>query len=121
VTSSTHRKRRGAATQALAAEWFRNHGFPYCTDAGAGRIGRDLLNLIGLAGEIKARSDFNPLAWVRQALANADGDVPFVIVRCNGQGSATVADWPVILRLEDFTRLVRLAGYGDPISDEETA
>jgi hypothetical protein len=121
VTSSPHRKRRGAATQAIAAEWFRNHGFPYATDAGAGRIGRDLLNLIGLAGEIKARSDFNPLAWVRQALANADGDVPFVIVRCNGQGSATVADWPVIVRLEDFTRLVRLAGYGDPISDEETA
>jgi hypothetical protein len=25
------------------------------------------------------------------------------------------------VRLEDFTRLVRQAGYGDPISDEETA
>jgi len=110
----TARKRRGAATQAIAAEWFRGHGFPYCTDAGAGRTGRDLLNLIGMAGEVKARTAFEPLAWVRQASANADGDLPFVLLRCNGQGPAALADWPVLLRLEDFTTLVRAAGYGDP-------
>lgn len=112
--TSTHRKARGSATQGIAAAWWRGHGFPYCTDAGAGRTGRDLLNLIGLAGEVKARANFNPLAWIRQAKSNAAGDLPFVLLRCNGQGEKTVADWPVLLRLEDFTRLVRAAGYGDP-------
>lgn len=110
----TARKARGAATQAIAAAWFRARGFPFCTDAGAGRTGRDLLNLIGLAGEVKARTKFDPLAWIRQAVAAADGDLPFVLIRCNGQGEKTIGDWPVILRLEDFTTLVRAAGYGDP-------
>lgn len=107
------RKDRGVRTQVLAAEWFRERGFPYCTDAGAGRQGRDLLNQIGLAGEIKARASFEPLAWIRQAKANAGGDLPYVLFRCNGQGPASIADWPVLLRLEDFTSLVRAAGYGD--------
>lgn len=112
--TAASRKARGSETQAEAAAWFRGHGFPYATDAGAGRQGRDLLNLIGLACEVKARADLQPLAWVRQAQANADGDLPFVLFRCNGQGPAAVADWPVLLRLEDFTALVRAAGYGDP-------
>jgi len=112
--TTPHRKRRGMATQAIAAAWFRDHGFPYATDAGAGRPGRDLLNLIGLAPEVKARAGFNPLAWVRQAVAAAAGDLPFVLLRCNGQGPQSVEDWPVIVRLQDFTALVRAAGYGDP-------
>jgi hypothetical protein len=107
------RKQRGATTQALAAEWFRGHGFPFCTDAGAGRSGRDLLNMIGLAGEVKARTAFQPLAWLRQAEDAADGDLPFVILRCNGQGPKAIGDWGVLLRLDDFTGLVRAAGYGD--------
>jgi hypothetical protein len=108
------RTRRGAETQAVAAAWYRDHGFPYCTDAGAGRAGRDLLNMVGLAGEVKARRDFVPISWLRQAARNAAGDVPFVLLRCDGQGPAAVADWPVITRNEDWTRLVRAAGYGDP-------
>lgn len=100
-------------TQALAAEWFRRNGFPYATDAGPGRGGRDILNMPGCAPEVKARSNFEPLAWVRQAVANADGDLPFVVMRCVGQGPATIDDWPVILRLDDFTALLRFAGLGD--------
>lgn len=118
LVTSPSRKHRGINTQSLAAEWFRRHGFPFCTDAGSGRSGRDLLNLIGLAGEVKARKGFDPLAWVRQAVASAAGDLPFVLFRCNGQGPKSIADWPVLLRLEDFTALVRAAGYGDPINPE---
>ena len=114
---TAHRKARGSATQVLAAEWFRNRGFPYCTDAGSGRTGRDLLNMPKLAGEVKARTDFSPLAWVRQAKANADGDLPFVLLRCNGQGPATLPDWPVLVRLADFTDLLRRAGFGTPLEE----
>lgn len=112
--TSPNRKSRGMATQAHVAAWFRDHGFPYATDAGAGRSGRDVLNLIGLACEVKARAGFQPLAWIKQAVKTAAGDLPFVVFRCNGQGEKTAGDWPVLLRLEDFTALVRAAGYGDP-------
>jgi hypothetical protein len=30
-----------------------------------------------------------------------------VVLRCNGQGPASVGDWPVLLGLEDVTELVR--------------
>jgi hypothetical protein len=108
------RKTRGMKTQALIAEWFRARGFPFATDAGAGRGGRDVLNLVGLACEVKARAGFEPLAWVKQAAKATDGDLPFVAFRCNGQGPAAIGDWPVLVRLEDFTALIRAAGYGDP-------
>ena len=70
--------------------------------------------MVGLAPEVKARRDFDPTGWVRQAAANADGDLPFVILRPNGMGPASIELWPVILRVVDFTTLIRAAGYGEP-------
>ena len=107
----TTRKSRGAQTQALAAAWFRDHGWRYATDAGAGRAGADLINTPGLAVEVKARRDWSPLAWCRQA-AQTPG-LPLVIARPDGAGPASIADWPVIMRLEDATTLLGQAGYGD--------
>lgn len=111
--TSPHRKRRGAETQRTVAAYFAGNGWPYCTDAGAGRSGSDLLGVPGLAVEVKARRDFRLLEWLRQAKKGAAG-VPLVIHRPDGMGPATVADWPVTLRLEDAVRLIRAAGYGDP-------
>jgi hypothetical protein len=108
------RKARGMKTQALVAEWLATRGFPFATDAGAGRQGRDILNTIGLAIEVKARRDLSLPAWLRQAVKTAAGDIPAVIHRPDGFGEASMADWPVTMRLEDWTRLVRAAGYGDP-------
>jgi hypothetical protein len=115
------RKARGSESQNVVAAWFARRGFPYALAAGAGRPGRDITGMLALAPEVKARAKFDPLAWVRQARANAGPDLPFVVFRCNGQGPTTVADWPVLLRLEDFTALLRQAGYGDPLAEEQTA
>ena len=112
--TSQHRKHRGYATQALVADWFARHGHPFATPAGAGRQGRDVLGTLGLAIEVKARRDLSPMAWLRQAASTAAGDLPCVVFRCDGQGEAALPDWGVLLRLEDFTRLTRAAGYGDP-------
>lgn len=98
-------------TQALVAQWAHDNGFVFAVSTGAGRQGRDILNTPGLSIEVKGRADFNPLAWVRQAVAAADGDLPFVVLRCNGQGPKNLYDWPVILRLGDMTELLRSAGY----------
>ena len=110
---SPTRKRRGAETQRVVALYMAAHGWPYASDAGAGRSGSDILGVPGLAIEVKARADFSPLAWMRQAASGGPG-LPLVVHRPNGVGPACVADWPVTLRLEDVVTLLRAAGYGDP-------
>lgn len=105
------RKQRGAATQHILARWFQARGWPYAESTGAGRTGSDLTGMPGLACEIKARAGFSPLAWIRQARAGGTG-LPFVVLRCNGQGEAAVGEWPVLLRLGQFTELLTAAGYG---------
>jgi len=108
------RKARGSETQNLAAQWYRERGWPFVESTGAGRSGRDLVGMPGLAPEVKARRDFNPLAWLRQAAANASTDLPFVLFRPDGMGEKSIGQWGVLLTNEDFTRLLRDAGYGDP-------
>lgn len=76
--------------------------------------------MTGLAPEVKAQSALNLAGWLKQARRNAGDDVPFVVHRLNGTGPASMANWAVIMRLEDFTALIRWAGYGEPpLSDGE--
>lgn len=119
MATNASRKARGSETQNAAAAWYRDNGFPYCESAGAGRQGRDLLGMPGLAGEVKARADLAPMAWLRQAEAAANGDLPFVLWRPNGFGTMTIPLWGVFLRNGDFTRLIREAGYGIPVGAAE--
>jgi hypothetical protein len=114
MATNRTRKARGAETQNMIAHWFKGHGWPFAESAGAGRVGRDVLGMPGLAPEVKARADFTPLAWLRQAKAAASTDLPFVVWRPNGMGFASIQNWGVMLTLEDFTALLRDAGYGDP-------
>ena len=62
---SNSRKVRGAETQRLVAAYWNENGWPWATDAGAGRSGSDLLNTPGLKAEVKARRDLNLAAWLR--------------------------------------------------------
>lgn len=107
------RKRRGAQTQALVADFLKANGWRYATDAGAGRQGIDILGCPGLAIEVKARRDLNLTGWLKQATANADEALPLVVHRPDGYGPASIADWPVTFRLEDAVQLLRAAGYGE--------
>ncbi|MGH3381343.1 MAG: hypothetical protein ACRDP6_42090 [Actinoallomurus sp.] len=115
--TSQYRKRRGAETQRLTAAAWRGDGWPFCEDAGAGRNGKDLLGTPGLSVEIKARRDFSPLAWMKQA-AGEDG-IPIVVMRPDGAGPASVDNWPAFIRHADLRRLLRLAGYGNPLEEPE--
>lgn len=108
---SQHRKHRGYRTQKLVAAWFAAHGWPFAESTGASRQGADVTGTPDIAVEVKARADLNPLAWIRQAETAADGRLPIVIFRCNGQGE-NVADYPALIRTSDLTRLLQEAGYG---------
>lgn len=106
------RKHRGLRTQKVIAEYLALNGWPYAESTGAGRTGNDITGTPGLAIEIKARTGFNPMAWVKQAAANPG--LPLVMFRPNGMGETTTASWPCIIRLADLITLLRDAGYGTP-------
>jgi hypothetical protein len=114
MSPNISRKRRGAQTQHVVAEWFQRHGWPYAESTGAGRTGADLTGLGSLCCEVKARADFDPMAWIRQAGKHKKypDDLPFVVWRPNGYGPQTVGEWPVMLRLDEFTALLHEAGHG---------
>lgn len=112
--SVTSAKRRGAATQKAVATYLAGNGWEWATDCGAGRTGNDILNVPGLCVEVKARKDFAPMAALRQAATGGSG-LPLFVYRPPGAGLATVADWPATLRLADLVRVLRGAGYGDPL------
>lgn len=114
------RKRRGQRTQNVVADWFRDRGWPHAESAGAGRAGVDVLGLPGLAAEVKARRELALKKWLEQAAAHQDmgghGPLPFVVHRPDGLGEVNMHHWPVTMRLEDFTRLLHEAGYGDEVT-----
>ena len=112
------RKHRGMRSQKVVAEWFQKSGFPYAESAGAGRSGSDVIGVPGLKIEVKARNAFSPLAWLKQAKTAPGEGLPFVVFRCDGQGEANVGEWAVLARLDDFTEVIRSAGFGDPVDND---
>ena len=119
--SSQSRKHRGYRTQKVAAEWFAANGWEFAESTGAGRSGVDVTGMPGLAVEVKARREFSPVAWLKQATAERRLGLPLVVFRPDGFGEASVHKWGVLLTLEDATRLLRLAGFGDPLVEDEEA
>lgn len=103
---------RGRKTQELLAEYYRQNGWPDAEAVAASLPGRDIKNMLGLAPEVKATERESFPAAVRQARANSDGDVPYVIYRPRGYGPERIDEWLVIMRLDDHVMLVREAGYG---------
>lgn len=123
---SQHRKHRGMRTQKLIAQYLAARGWPYADTAGAGRPGSDITGTIDIAVEVKARTGFNPLAWVRQAETGAKQEraprLPFAVMRCNGQGEDP-SQYITLIRFGQFVNLLQEAGYGDgvPLNDDGTA
>lgn len=111
-----YRKERGRQTEHLVARAFAEDGWPYAEATGAGSPGRDIKGVLGVAVEVKARAGFEPMANLRQAVANAGGDIPLVVMRPVGGGPSNIDDWPTFLTFGQARALLRLAGYGEPLS-----
>jgi hypothetical protein len=103
------RKTRGMKTQALiAADLCEENIYPFATDAGPGRPGKDVLGTPGVSIEVKARADFNPVASLRQATSNAeDGETPIVVVRMNGQGPAHIDEWVAFTTWKEMKEFIK--------------
>jgi len=114
--SSQHRKHRGYASQAIVAKYLKQHGFPFAESTGAGRQGSDVTGTPGIDWEIKARTDFNPSAVMKQLAERAqEGVLPVAVLRLNGQGEASVENWVGVVPFGVLVRLIREAGFGDPL------
>ena len=109
-----HRKDRGLRTERVVAaylsQWWRS--------AGVGRgAGKDITN-VPFDVEVKARSAFQPLEWLRQASKRADGKcLPFVVCRMNGQGE-DASEYLAFMRFADLVQLL-LPIYGDIHTDSD--
>jgi hypothetical protein len=92
----------------IAADLRDDGIYPFATDAGAGRPGRDILGTPGVSIEVKARADFNPVAALRQAQLNTiDNETPIVVVRMNGQGPAHINEWVAFTTWKDMKEFIK--------------
>lgn len=111
------RRERAHATETTVSAWFQARGWPHAEPVGAGRAGTDVTGMPGLVVEVKARRDFRPVEWLKQhvttpSVATSQKPLPFVVWRPDGMGPAAVGSWGVMMRLDDFTALLKEAGYG---------
>jgi hypothetical protein len=91
---------------AYLSQWWRS--------ASIGRgSGKDIHN-VPFDIEVKARSDFQPLAWLKQVEKRAavPDELPIVVVRMNSQGE-DAAKYLAFMRFQDLVQLLLKAGYGD--------
>ena len=116
---SQHRKHRGYRTQRVVAERFAANGFPHAEPVGAGRAGSDIVGLVGIDIEVKARRGLNIKALMDQLDERAqDGVLGIGVIRPDGMGEANVGKWPAVMCLDDLIPLLRAAGYGLPPEEE---
>jgi hypothetical protein len=108
---ANHRKHRGYRTQKVIADYLKQW-WAYADTAGAGRQGEDILNIPTISIEVKARSDFQPLAWIKQAEANSNHKLPLVIMRCNGQGE-DAGEYLAFARVKDIMPIIHQAAPTD--------
>ena len=115
---SQSRKHRGYRSQRVVAERFAANGFPHAEPVGAGRAGTDILGLVGIDVEVKARRDLNLVGLMKQLDARAkDGILGIGVIRPDGMGETTVGMWPAVICLDDLIALLRAAGYGTPLEE----
>ncbi len=115
---SQARKHRGYRSQRVVAERFADNGFPHAEPVGAGRAGSDIVGLVGIDVEVKARRDLNLVGLMKQLDARAkDGVLGIGVVRPDGMGETTVGMWPAVMCLDDAIALLRAAGYGTPMEE----
>ena len=113
--ASQARKHRGFRTERVVAQYLST----VWSGATVGRgNGKDIVN-VPFDAEVKSRTGFQPLAYLRQLKARTDksGELGFGVLRLNGQGE-NAEDYACIIRLGDLLPLLQLK-YGH-IDNEPT-
>ena len=94
--ASQHRKHRGFRTERVVAQYLSTVWPSACVGRGSGK---DIVN-VPFDAEVKSRSGFQPLAYMKQlkARTSISGELGFACLRLNGQGESA-EDYACIIRL----------------------
>ena len=107
---SQSRKHRGFRTERVVATYLQQ----WWAGAAVGRgNGKDIVN-VPFDLEIKARTQFNPMEWLRQSRKRTEknGELNAVVCRMNGQGE-DAAEYLAFVKFSDLVALLVKAGYTD--------
>ena len=106
--ASQHRRTRGFRTERVVAQYLSTVWPSACVGRGSGK---DIVN-VPFDAEVKSRSGFQPLAYMKQlkARTSISGELGFACLRLNGQGESA-EDYACIIRLGDLLPLLQLK-YG---------
>jgi hypothetical protein len=104
-----HRKDRGFRTERVVVSYLQT----WWRSASIGRgAGKDIHN-VPFDIEVKARTAFQPLAWIKQVEKRSQGkELSAVVCRMNGQGEDP-SQYLAFMRFQDLVDLLLRAGYGD--------
>ena len=109
---SQSRKHRGYATQRIVADYLVEQGWQHALPVGAGRDGSDVTGIDGLDIEIKARTNLDLPALMRQlSERRKETGLGVGVLRLNGQGEKSVEQFVAVLTLADLTYLLKASGY----------
>jgi len=106
--ASQHRRARGFRTERVVAQYLSTVWPSACVGRGSGK---DIVN-VPFDCEVKARTGFQPLAYMKQLKARTSitGELGFGVLRLSGQGE-DAAEYCAIIRLADLLPLLILK-YG---------
>jgi len=114
--SNNSRKHRGYKTERSVAAYL-SQWWPHALANGAGRSGNDVTGIPFINLEIKARSAFQPKAWIDQVEKRSEvgGGLNLVVCRMNGQGDSgeAVENYLAFMRFSDLVDLLVKAGYAE--------
>lgn len=116
-------KAKGRDAENFAVALVQAMGWPYAERrrlTGAKDRG-DITGIPKVVLEIKSGARITLPEWLRETeteRVNDGADIGALIVKLKGMGEARVADWPVMLPLGQFLRLLREAGYQVPLQGE---
>jgi hypothetical protein len=114
--ASQTRKHRGFRTERVVATYLQQ----WWGGASVGRgSGKDIVN-IPIDIEVKARSDFNPMEWLRQSRKRTEknGELNVVVCRMNKQGE-DAAEYLSFMKFSDLVQLLIKAGYAEFQTDTD--
>ena len=102
------RRARGFRTERVVAQYLSTVWPGACVGRGSGK---DIVN-VPFDAEVKSRTGFQPLAYLKQLKARTvvSGELGFGVLRLNGQGE-DAGEYACIIRLEDLLPLLILK-YG---------
>jgi hypothetical protein len=109
---------RGRKSQEIAADYMRPI-WPDGESKGAFLPGVDIENTPGWRVEVKGTRDGTTLAAMKQAEHHAGEGVPIVIWRPDGYGPEKVGQWLVVMRLQDFRGIAKIASLRNVLEQLE--